>query len=505
MWNPFARAKASVSDSPPASAPAADAADGGLQNLAAGLNSDRDKRWYSTYLSPDTQDPQTIENMVRTSWLAGRLVNTIAEDMTRAGWSLSWDEREKDSDDARRLADLEAAVGLRAKINDGITWGRQFGGAGVLIGIRGQEDLSKPLVLDSVKENSLAYLHAFDRWDVFPVAGVTELNLESPFALEPVHYTIANAETNVPLVHRSRLVLFDGRRVSRRAWRQNGFWHDSVLLSAIESVKNYDTATGGVASMIFEANVDIMTIPGLAELVTTDKGRAKLLERFTTTAMMKSFNRMLLMDGGKVGDAAAKPETFSQKTTQFAGVNEAILRFMADVAGAADCPVTRLFGQSPGGLNATGDSDLRNYYDHVNARQNTSLRPQLSYLYEILTRSAFGSKPKNFEITFNPLWQTSDKERAEINNIQMETDTGYITAGVLSTVAIAKEVMERGYYVTMEADDVKLAQEMQEHAAELEEAEAENAAAAAKAKAAPAVPAAGKGAGPAEPEEPAAE
>jgi len=36
-------------------------------------------------------------------------------------------------------------------------------------------------------------------------------------------------------------------------------------------------------------------------------------------------------------------------------------------SGAADIPMTRLLGQSPAGMNATGDGDMRNYYDRIEA------------------------------------------------------------------------------------------------------------------------------------------
>ena len=34
------------------------------------------------------------------------------------------------------------------------------------------------------------------------------------------------------------------------------------------------------------------------------------------------------------------------------------------MAGAAEIPVTKLFGRAPAGMNATGESDLANYDSH---------------------------------------------------------------------------------------------------------------------------------------------
>ncbi len=61
--------------------------------------------------------------------------------------------------------------------------------------------------------------------------------------------------------------------------------------------------------------------------------------------------------------------------------------FLQVAAGAADIPVTRLLGQSPAGLSATGDSDTRNYYDMIAARQELDLRPQLERLDRLIAHS----------------------------------------------------------------------------------------------------------------------
>lgn len=46
-------------------------------------------------------------------------------------------------------------------------------------------------------------------------------------------------------------------------------------------------------------------------------------------------------------------------------------RFLQIVSGAADIPAIRLLSQSPAGMNATGESDLRNYYDRLSACRNS--------------------------------------------------------------------------------------------------------------------------------------
>ena len=76
--------------------------------------------------------------------------------------------------------------------------------------------------------------------------------------------------------------------------------------------------------------------------------------------------------------------------------------FLQVAAGAADIPVTRLLGQSPAGLSATGDSDTRNYYDMIAARQELDLRPQLERLDRLIAHSE-GLDPGALSFAFRPV------------------------------------------------------------------------------------------------------
>lgn len=425
----------------------------GLQNVLAGLNTDRDKRFFNAYTQPLAQSHVELESMFRGSWISRRIVTTVADDMTREWVRLNWDGYDNDEESADAIERAERDFDVRGKTNASLRWARLYGGCVILVGIKGEADLSAPLDVEKLGKDSLEYLQVLDRWQI---TGSAELDrdLASPNFRLPMFYSLADAssDTNASRIHWSRVIRFNGQQLPYFLWVQNARWDDSELQAPLESVKNYDAVTGGVASMIFEANVDIIKAGGLADQLAMNDGASKVAKRFLTAATMKSFNRMLLLD--------KDTEEYQQKTTQFSGLNNVIQNFVIDLCGACDIPATRLFGQSPAGLTATGESDIRNYYDHVAARQETNLRPQLTRLYEILVRSALGKMPDDFQIAFEPLWQTSDKERAEIDKMRAETDQIYIVQGVLNEGAVARELKDRDTYRTLEDEDVKLAEEL---------------------------------------------
>ena len=87
---------------------------------------------------------------------------------------------------------------------------------------------------------------------------------------------------------------------------------------------------------------------------------------------------------------------------------------MMDVAGAARIPVTKLFGRSPAGMNSTGESDMRNYYDYIDSIRDTTFRAIIERLLPVLAMSAWGKIPDDLDIDFEPMQTPNNIEIADI-------------------------------------------------------------------------------------------
>jgi len=421
----------------------------GLENVVAGLGTDRDKRSYSVWADPRILTRQELENMYRGSWLAKKIVNAVADDMTREWLHVTFDGEELGT----TIEQAEKRFALKRKTNEALKWSRLYGGAVIIIGTR-DKNLAKPLDVKNVRKGDLRYLHVVDRWRLSS-AGSLNRDLESPNFGMPDSYVLAESTVQV---HHTRVLRFNGEKLPYFAWLRNAMWDDSVLQHVMDSLMNCDTTTQAIATMMFESNVDVVKSEGLADVLARKDGEAVLTKRFQVAALLKSFNRMLLLDG---------TESYEKKQNSFANLDRVIQQFMIDVSGAADIPMTRLFGTSATGMNATGDNDVRNYYDMVSAKQEAELRPQLECLYEILVRSELGRMPEDFRFEFNPLWQLSEAEQSTVEKTRAERDQIYLGLGVITEGLVARELKERGTYRNMTDDDIELAEELAEPADEL--------------------------------------
>lgn len=216
------------------------------------------------------------------------------------------------------------------------------------------------------------------------------------------------------VIHPSRLVRFVGapNPDEELATNTQFGWGDSVLTAKLEAIKNADATAANIASLIFEKKVDVISIPGFMQNMADPKYEQQMLARMQLAMVAKGINGTLLLD---------KEEEYESKNADTAGLDRLIMSFMQLASGAADIPMTRLLGQSPAGMNSTGQSDLRNYYDHISEEQELSMTPAMAALDECLIRSALGARPPEIFYTWSSLWQTTDSERAEIGNKNADT------------------------------------------------------------------------------------
>jgi hypothetical protein len=156
---------------------------------------------------------------------------------------------------------------------------------------------------------------------------------------------------------------------------------------------------------------------------------------------LKNENRLRTSYGLQLMSSEDFLETHSYS---FAGLSDVYESFMMDMAGAAEIPATKLFGRSPQGLNATGEADLRNYYDMIAQMQERHLRPALEKLLPVLAISSWGYAPEDMEIVFEPVMTTSPAERAELVQKLSSDVIQAFQAGLLTREQALEELKSRG-------------------------------------------------------------
>lgn len=403
----------------------------GLVNVASGLGTSKSKRSYNTFRYSVMHDWQQLDAAYQTNWLARAIVDIPSEDMCRE-WRII---KSKDADVIRIEEDR---LMLPMAVQEAATWGSLYGGGGILM-LTGQ-DLSKPLNINRIRKGDLQRLVVFDRYDMSAMQ-INTYNVLAPNFLAPEFYTITGGGQQI---HWSHFARFNGTRLPRRQMLQTNGWGDSELRKCLDDIMDMVASKDGIAELMQEANVDVIKREGLSDELASDQDDA-IINRYTLFSQMKSVVQMALLDGD---------ETYDRKTLDLGGVAPVLETFMTWISGAANIPVTRLFGTSAKGLNATGEGDLKNYYNSIRSKQLVRLDPGLRYLDEVLVRSALGYWPDDYNYVWAPLAQPDEVQLATAAKIRMETDIGYLTEGIVRPSQIQRNLQSSEQY-QFEDEDIE--------------------------------------------------
>lgn len=395
----------------------------GLTNVMTGLGTGKSKRSYNQWQYALLNDYASLDAAYQSNWIAKKICDIPAEDATR-----EW--RRVKSEGAEDIESVESDLLVPNAVQEALSWARLYGGSGILM-LTGQ-DLTKPLDLNRVKKGDLQRIIVLDRWDM----SATQINtwdILSTNYLRPEFYNVRGGSMQI---HHSHFARFTGEKLPLRFMAQTQGWGDSVLRKCIEDVTDTVAAKNGIAELMQEANIDVISREGLTDELSTDQDDA-IIKRYELFSLMKSNIQMALLDGD---------ETLSRETLNLSGVAPIIEQFMTWISGAADIPVTRMFGTSAKGMNATGDGDDRNYNNSIRAGQRTYLAQPMRTLDEVLVRSALGYWPDNYDYVWNPLSLPDDLENAQSEQLRSQKHLAYLEAGIVQKSQVMRELQASEEY-----------------------------------------------------------
>ena len=410
----------------------------GYSNAAAFLGEQSPLFSSGTFLrSGLTSDPELLTAMYRESWLAKRIIDMPSEDMTRAWYSLSAAVEEEDIHDLRRL---EARHSVKQELTNALRWARLYGGSLALMVIRGEEDcLDEPLDPDLLLPGCFQGLLVLDRAQGVQPSSELVSDLDDPDFGLPASYTVdleLGSRRSVTL-HHSRVLRFAGRELPRMETVRENYWGASEMEHIQEELLKRSAASANIAQLIFQANITTLKMADFGEVL----GYGTEEQRRSVEYAMNMENRFRTSFGIQL---LSRDDTLENHAYSFAGLSDIYEQFMMDMAGAAEIPATRLFGRSPQGMNATGESDLRNYYDMIASLQERLLRPALEKLLPVMAVSCWGFVPEDLDFVFEPVMTTSPAERAElVQKLSSDVIEGY-KCGLLTREQAVAELKSRG-------------------------------------------------------------
>ena len=369
----------------------------GFQNVVANLGTARDKNAHNTYAQTFLTSEATLA-MYEVSWLAAAIVDYPAEDATR-----KWRFWRADAEQITKIEALEKKLQLKKRVEEALIAARLYGGAAIYINTERGGDSEQPMR----EKERIKSLVVMTRNTLHPVEIVRDINSE--YFGAPEFFQLSTADGKQVKIHTSRLAVFRGTPVpgDPGAITTDQWWGNSALKVTMDAVTSMDATMANMASLVFEAKVDVFRFKGFAELVAQNSPEtdAMLSRRLTNQSVMKGINGAVVIDAD---------DEYDQKSASFGGLPDVVAKFMDGVSGAARIPVTRLYGRAAVGLSGSGDGDERVYFDRVSKHQQNDISPALDTLDDLIINEALGSRPAEIHYQWAPLRQQSESERADV-------------------------------------------------------------------------------------------
>jgi phage-related protein (TIGR01555 family) len=386
-----------------------------------------------------------------------KMVGIIAEKMTAKWVKIKTVGNDDKSERVKKLVAAMERFELRDKFKEAMEHDGYFGGGQIYIDVLSPKNVSawtdehelKQKLFLSDKKITKGSLKGFQVIEpVWTYPGV--YNAQNP--LSPDFYKPTEWFVMGKTAHASRMLDFISRPVPDLLKAAYNFRGLSLIQMAEPYVNNWLRTRDSVSDMIHSYSIPVLGTD--MSQVLMGNGADELLAR------MELFNRCRDNRGvfakNKVGD---QEESVEFVNAPLSGLDSLQNQAQEQMAFAPGIPLVFLLGITPDGLNASSEGEIRVFYDYIHALQNAVYKTPLKRAIDIIQLSEFGDIDPDITFDFEPLYEMSAKEKADIRKVDADTDAVYVAAGALSANEVREKIAddpESPYHSLDLSDDLEI-------------------------------------------------
>lgn len=409
----------------------------GWANLLTGVGAQAGATQHRTrygFQGANLQSLPALEQLYHEDPDVRTIATALPEDALRPGFSVKLPEEAGGADAATVINSALADLHVEERMAEAWTWARVHGGGALVLGCEDGRDPEGPLDMEAL---------VAVRWVVSVTASeliphTWENNPRSPRFGEPEVYrlqrTSAGGGADNSLVHRTRVIRFEGITTTRQQRARLNGWGQSLVQNCYDRLEEWNGAHAAVTELLQQASVGVLKMRDLMALLGSDPD-GLLRARLEAMDLARSVARSVLLDAD--GESYERTEVGA-----LSGLPDILDRYSLRLTAAIGMPITRFLGRSPAGLNSTGEGDEGTWDDKVNAARRKVLLPAATQVAKLLLLSSEGPtrgvEPEGWSIVLPPLREPTSTEQAGLRKTIADTDAVYIQNGVLTPEEVAK-------------------------------------------------------------------
>lgn len=397
--------------------------------------------------------------------LAARIVDAPADDALARGFEIEGD------DDDNAIENECDRLDMRFRVGDALRWARLYGGAAIVMIIDDGRLLGEPLNTTGIRR--ILELKVFDASQITAAPGsIYDDPMLGNFGMPSVYQLVSPLGGISFFCHETRMLFFSGDPVPAAVarMRHNGLlWRGrSALDGCYDDVLRYTAGLQWAERMLERKQQAVYSMQGLADMILNGL-QDVVAQRVNAVDIVRSLLNTVVIDSGSgAGQNATAGDKYEVRDLNLAGVREQIEQFQQSICADTGFPATVLFGRSPAGHNATGESDMESYYRLVGHIQHSDAAPAIKRTIELilLQKDFDGTLPERWKVKFNPLWVPSEKDQAQAALFRGQ--------GAVAEAQAAQIYMDSGVMTNVETRDDLIAQGMYGVEGDIDPAELEN-------------------------------
>lgn len=395
---------------------------------------------------------KALEELSR-DWLGKKIVSIFPDEATR-----KWTEISLVEDTNRKIAtafeQYEERLEIKYKFNKTDWLANIYGGAALLVNL--DDGLPPDQPVNTARIKTIKGIYELDTQDIRPYFP----NLDAP-SDDPDFYQVfysqeskskleklGSSYTSFNLIHKSRIIRFDGSRLPPRLLRSTGGWGDPLIVSALKEIARYTKVSDAMADMIQDHTILLHKMKNLQNLIKQNLAQEKAVGSTASvngapkalTILSEQF-RAMKMQMRKLGAVSVDSEDdLTYLVRNYQGLSEMKASFQEDLVAAVGIPYTMIFGRGPKGLAAggTGETEDQVWSKTVAVYQEQNYRHRkLDMLYKYIWLAedgpTKGKVPEGWSYKFKPLYVDTRKD--EVANqaahtnmlIALQTQSGALT------------------------------------------------------------------------------
>lgn len=347
-------------------------------------------------------------------------IQTVSDDLSRKWIKIDG------CDDPQKLEIIEnelKKLHIKDLFHKAVTTTGYMGGAFIFIDT-GEDDLTLPLAINDLsaelKEGSKVKFVVVDPVNVSPI----EYNCIDPLRddyMQPRMWQVLGKR-----VHASRLLSFVENQPPMLLKPNYNFLGIPQAQILWDYVMHFNQTRASTARLL--EKISLLVVQTDMDAVLSDEHGIELFD-----AKMEFLERYRNNDSVFVCDKES--EGVMNVQTTIAGCTDVVRQSLELIACINRTPAVKLLGISPSGFNATGESDLKNYYDYIASKQEL-YREQIQTIINVIQLCEFGNIDPAITFKFEPLNEENKASQA----MTAQTKIGALTQLVDRQAMSAEEL-----------------------------------------------------------------